>query len=247
LPYTLQWNAAVQQALGNDQTLTLSYVAAGGRKLLHEYYYAVPNNPNFGPGGGALFLMTNDSASSYNSFQAQFQRRLAHGLQALASYTWSHSIDNVSNNQNLYATLLRGNSDFDVRHSFSAALTYDVPGGYASPVLGALLKHWSLDLHQSARSGLPVDIYSGYTYLFNGQYAYTRPDLVPGTPIYLSNSVAPGGRVVNINAFAAATGPIGDEPRNFVRGFSAWQTDLAIRREFPCYTKWADHAPCNSP
>ncbi|MGC2333565.1 MAG: hypothetical protein WA581_19095, partial [Candidatus Acidiferrales bacterium] len=233
LPYTLEWNGAIQQGLGRNQTFTVSYVASGGRKLLHDAFLYPPDNPGFALENG-LYLLTNGSTSSYNSLQVQFQRSLSHGLQALASYTWSHAIDDLSSNQNFEATLLRGNADFDVRHSFSAALTYDVPGSYANPFADALLKHWAIDLRQTARSALPVDIYYGYGALPDGQQVYIRPDLVPGVPIYLSDPTAPGGRVVNINAFTEAPGGVnGDAPRNFVRGFAAWQTDLAIRREFP--------------
>ncbi len=40
---------------------------------------------------------------------------------------------------------------------------------------------------------------------------------------------------MNFNAFASPAGATGNEPRNFVRGFGAWQTDLAIRRDFPLF------------
>lgn len=237
LPYTLQWNVAIEQALGTSQTLTVSYVAAAGRRLLSQRVYDVSGvNPNFAL-GNALTITTNSSSSNYNSLQIEFQRRLSRGLQALASYTWSHAIDNLSNQSLGTAALIRGNADFDVRHNFSAALTYDVPGSYANPFLGALLKHWGVDLQQTARSALPVDIESGFGVLPNGQQVHLRPDLVPGVPIYIGDSTAPGGRVVNFNAFAAPAGANGNEPRNFVRGFSAWQTDLAIRREFPLHDR----------
>jgi hypothetical protein len=49
-------------------------------------------NPNF----TRVRVVRNSAASDYHSFQLQFQRRLAQGPQALASYTWSHSIDDVS-------------------------------------------------------------------------------------------------------------------------------------------------------
>jgi hypothetical protein len=43
----------------------------------------------------------------------------------------------------------------------------------------------------------------------------------------------PGGRVVNINAFSAAPANVnGDTPRNFVRGFGAFQVDMSVRRDF---------------
>jgi hypothetical protein len=184
--------------------------------------------------------------------QVQFQRSLSRGLQALASYTWSHAIDDLSTNQSDLATLLRGNADFDVRHNFSAALTYDVPGTYANPFAGALLKHWGIDLRQTARTAMPVDIYSGYTSLPNGQAVSLRPDLVSGVPVYLYGSQYPGGKAINGTVGAAtcpdgsqsvgpfcppAAGQNGNEARNFLRGFAAWQTDLAIKREFPLYER----------
>ena len=237
LPYTLQWNVAVEQALGTKQTLTVSYVAAGGRKFLHAELLYPPTNPNFALGNG-LYLTTGSSTSDYDSLQVQFQCRLSRGLQALASYTWSHAIDDLSNNEALSATLLRGNADFDVRHSFSAALTYEVPGSYKNPIAGALLKHYDIDLRQTARSALPVDIYSGYATLSNGQSVNQVPNLVPGVPVYLSTPSAPGGRVININAFSTpAANQNGDEPRNFARAFAVWQTDLAIRRDFPLHER----------
>jgi len=236
LPYTLEWNFAVQQGLGRDQTLTLSYVAASGRKLLSSQFYNPPSNPNFVLGNG-VFITDNGSSSNYNSLQVQFQRRLSHGVQALAAYTWSHSIDNLSNTENSFNPPLRGNSDFDLRHNVSGGLTYEVPGGDKDRFLASLLTHWGVDLRQTARSGLPVDIQGSLGILPNGQNIYTRPDVVPGVPVYLAGQSAPGGRVVNFNAFTAAAGPIGDEPRNFVRGFAAWQTDLAIRREFPVHER----------
>ena len=175
----------------------------------------------------------------------QFQRRLSRGFQALASYTWSHSIDYGSYDYAL--PYLRGDSDFDVRHSFSAALTYDLPSsGLENKVAQATLHHWSLDTRFSARTAFPVtlngneivDPATGMVYLGN-------LNLVPGQPIYIYGSICaavynngkacPGGRAINPNAFALpASGP-GDAPRNFARGFSASQMDFAVRREFPIH------------
>jgi len=48
LPYTLQWNASVEQALGKSQALTVSYVGAVGRRLLEaNQVNANPFNPKF--------------------------------------------------------------------------------------------------------------------------------------------------------------------------------------------------------
>jgi hypothetical protein len=237
LPYTLQWNVAVQQALGMSQSLTLTYVGAAGRDLLSsQFFNPSAINPNFSAGNG-LFLVTNAGNSDYNALQAQFQRRLAHGFEGLASYTWSHSIDNLSTNFPKNEPPIRGNSDFDVRHTFAAGLTYDLPGSYSSELAGAFFEHWALDSRITARSGLPVDIVDGLTLLPNGLQQYVQPDLVPNIPIYVPDPTAPGGRVVNANAFEAPAGEFGNEPRNFVRAFGVWQTDLAIQRDFPLHDR----------
>ena len=42
-PYTLQWNVAVEQALGTQQTLSVSYVGAAGRRLVQTASIDSPN------------------------------------------------------------------------------------------------------------------------------------------------------------------------------------------------------------
>ena len=237
LPYTLQWNVAVEQALGASQSLTVTYVGAGGRDLLDAQFYNPSSiNTNFSAGNG-LFLYNNGANSNYNALQVQFQRRLTHGLEALGSYTWSHSIDNMSSNFSNNEPPIRGNSDFDVRHNFAAGLTYALPGNYRDAVARALFEHWSLDGRITARSGFPLNIIDGVTLLPSGLQENVRPDLVPGVPIYVTDPTAPGGRVVNASAFEAPSGGFGDEPRNFVRGFGVWQNDLAVQREFPLHER----------
>jgi outer membrane receptor protein involved in Fe transport len=234
LPYTREWNLTVEQAFGRAQKLTVSYVGAQGRRLTYLTFYDPGNNLNFALGNG-LNAITNGSTSDYDALQVEFQRRLAHGLQVLASYTWAHSIDDRSFNGNAEEDpLVRGNSDFDVRHTFTAGLIYQLPSHYSNPVGNALLAHWSADVRILGRSALPFDVNSGVTVLPNGSEQYLRPDLVPGVPIYINDPTAPGGRYVNANAFVNdPNGLEGDAPRNFLRGFDFWQTNLALQREFP--------------
>ena len=96
LPYTLQWNASIEQALGKSQALTVSYVGSHGSRLLQENQFSPVNNPNVGFFG----VGENGLTSDYDSLQVQFRRRLSRGLTALASYTWSHCIDYGSENYN---------------------------------------------------------------------------------------------------------------------------------------------------
>jgi hypothetical protein len=174
----------------------------------------------------------------------QFQRTLSHGLQALASYTYSHSIDDASSNFQLLDLQERASSDFDIRHNFQAALTYDVPGQYSNFVLSSILEHWALDTRVTARSALPVDVFGNYYSIDPGTNQQVRfhPNVVPGQPLYLYGSQYPGGKIINYDAFTVPTsGPgfdsEGDTPRNYARDFGAWQTNFAIRREFPIHER----------
>lgn len=242
LPYTLEWNVALEQALGSKQALTMTYVGSAGRDLLETFQLQSPTgNPNFRPGCTyCLFITKNGPTSDYNALQFQFQRTLSHGLQALASYTYSHSIDDASSNFNLSSLLERASSDFDVRHNFQAALTYEIPGEYSNVVVSGLLRHWALDARIMAQSALPVDIV-GNTHVIDSGTATNvnyHPNLVPGQPLYLYGSQYPGGKAINYYAFNVPTsGPgfdsEGDTPRNYARGFGAFQTNFAVRREFP--------------
>jgi hypothetical protein len=239
LPYTLEWSLATEQALGKSQTLTVSYVGAAGRRLLWERQILPANldNPNFTPTDN-LFLTTNAATSHYNSLQLQLRRRLSRGLQMLASYTWSHSIDDSSTNV-LTEQLLRASSDFDVRHNFQLAATWSIPGKYSNRFANGLLRNWSLDGRITGHSALPLDVTGGTIVDSSGRQEQLRADLVPGQPLYISDPAAPGGWHVNYNAFTIPTaaeqaaGDYGDAPRNLLRGFPVWQVDTALLRQFP--------------
>ncbi len=230
LPYTLQWNVAAERSLGQSQVITLSYVGAAGRRLVHQDII-IRNDPNF----PLLFLTDNKAASSYNSLQVQFQRRLSRGLQALASYTWSHAIDDDSAGTTFpLRPIQRGNADFDVRQVFAAAVTYDIPAPGRNFFERAILSRWSLDTTVHAQAATPVDIVA--TQVINpadGTLINVRANVIAGVPFYLDDPTVPGGRKINRAAFSIpAAGQAGTSGRNVVRGLPAWQVDLALRRQF---------------
>ncbi|HEY9284424.1 MAG TPA: TonB-dependent receptor [Pyrinomonadaceae bacterium] len=230
LPYSLQWGAAVEQPLGREQLFTAAYVGSAGRRLLREVVQPL----------GARFRevrhVTNDSRSDYHAMQLQFQRRAAHGLQAWASYTWAHATDDASEESSLIAPISaalkhpRGPSNFDVRHSLAAAVTYDLPGVSGGGPLGGLLRGWAVDATLKARSATPFSVVF-LTDLANGDVAeLTYPDFVRGVPLYVSDPRLAGGRRVNRAAFLPSFSGR-NLGRNSLRGFGFSQVDVSLRRQ----------------
>lgn len=235
LPYTIQWNMSVDQALGAAQAISLSYVGSHAGRLLEKSQIQVSKfNPNF----TFLQLFQNGSTADYDALQVHFRRKISRGLNASASYTWGHSIDYGSTN--LTFPYVRGNSDFDVRHTFSSAFAYDLPGQFQNRALRMLFQSWGIDDRLMVRSGFPVSLLNGggTPDPVSGQFFYSGLDLVPGQPFYIDGPQFPGGRSINPAAFhSPAAGQPGNAPRNFLRGFGAWQMDVAVRRDFPINEK----------
>jgi len=264
LPYTLQWNVAIEQELSSEQSISVSYVGSSGRRLLQTAYVSAPN-PNL----YAAMLVGNTANSSYNALQLQFQRHLRGGMQALVSYTWAHSIDDASAGSSYLSSNAfgpseinenRGPSDFDIRNSFSAGITYEVPSPKLKGFARAAFSDWSLQSFILAHSSPPVGVSDENFFEFNNGFNVgIRPDLVPGQSLYLYGArcaatfqelgelnpgfSCPGGRGFNPAAFAdppvdPTTGnPVrqGTLPRNFLRGFGVAQWDFSVHRDFPIH------------
>jgi len=241
LPRTYQWNLALEQSLGSNQSFSLTYIGAVGRKLLRATNL-VPD-PSVNPNFQYVSVTDNSATSDYHAFQLKFQRRLSQGLQALASYSFAHSIDiastdTLANYLNTpggsgYQSVDRGNSDFDIRHSFTAGVTYDLPAPRSQEALRVAFGGWSVDTFVLARSAPPVDIIGALYFGPGGTALYPRPNLVPGVPLVLYGSQYPGGKIFNKAAFAGPpVGQQGDFGRNVLRGFGAMQADVALQRQF---------------
>jgi hypothetical protein len=233
LPRLSEWNVTLDQALGTHDIISIGYVGSTGRRLFRREVGGPGNTPT------ALFaLTTNSGTSTYHGLQVQYRRKVLQGFQSLVSYSWSHSLDNDSSDAFLVwagpgagAALDHASSDFDLRHSVTAALTYELP---ARPTgFGRWLDGWAIDSLVRARSGFPISV------LLNEQYQGIalanafRPDRLLNQPIWLDDNSAPGGKRLNRAAFqAAGDGKQGTLGRNSIPGFAMAQVDLALRREF---------------
>jgi Carboxypeptidase regulatory-like domain/TonB-dependent Receptor Plug Domain len=243
LPRSYQWSVAMEKTLGPTQALSASYVGQAGRDLLRTQGLYRPN-VNF---RGEFLLMKNDALSNYNALQLQYRRRVSQGLQALASYTFSHSLDNASNDQviGLSNAVISGasdyaSSDFDVRQSFSGGLTYVSPARSIAGPLSFLTKNWTVGGVVVARTGFPFNAVVFSSSPDPGGYANSRPDRVLGQPLYVYGSQCiallglpcAGGKGLNPAAFVVpASSRQGSEGRNDIPGFSLTQVDASLGRK----------------
>lgn len=231
LPLVKQWNFSVEHALDNHDVVSIGYVGSSGRDLIRRELGGLGSTAT-----DWWALATNHGSSDYHSLQAQYRRRMARGLEVLASYAWSHSIDNSSTDAGLYwagsgltPRQDRASSDFDVRQALTGGFSYEVP----SAAGGGLWRHWAVDGMLHARTGFPINVLNAEQFTGISFENVFRPDLIGGQPVWITDAAAPGGRRVDAAAFQAAPNSVqGTLGRNALNGFGASQLDLALRREF---------------
>jgi hypothetical protein len=173
-PYVSNWNLGVQRQLTNNMSLDVSYVGNHGTKLI-GFRDINEINPQSAAEIACVHCETNVQFpqfaylayinqlsglyhSNYNGLQVTLVQRASHGLNFTFGYTYSHALDNASSNwsgagviDNGFApNLYYGNSDFDLRHRFTATITYAIPGrdGFAQ-----MLKGWQVNSIVTLQTG----------------------------------------------------------------------------------------------
>jgi hypothetical protein len=113
-------------------------------------------------------------SSSYNSLQLEAIRRSRSGLTLDANYTWSHSLDDISDALGVLindsAGILdaskplsfnRSNSQFDIRNRFALSYNYEPPfTKHFHGIKRYLLDGWSQSGIVTAQSGLPATVFA---------------------------------------------------------------------------------------
>ncbi len=161
-PYFFNYNLQIEKGFGNVGVLQIGYVGSEGRKLnIVSNINANGAFPNF----GNILQLNTIGTSNYNSLQNVFRLRSWRGLTSQFAYTWSHSLDEVSEYRGQILTdpnnrlLDYGNSDFDTRNLFTISLTYDVPkapwatSGWSARVFNG----WQVSSVMNWHSGQPSD------------------------------------------------------------------------------------------
>jgi Carboxypeptidase regulatory-like domain/TonB dependent receptor-like, beta-barrel len=276
LPYAQDWNLNIQRSFGADWLFQIGYVGTTGvrlprfiegnpaiykpgidpntnkpysttsnvnqRRLYSGCTLAQPDNCVYGSVGEIASIAN----SSYNALEASLRKRFSHGLSFLASYTWAHSIDDVSsfnitgsasqpvagendlaqNPFNLAAE--RGRSMFDARHRFVLSYQWSLPFlQHSGSWYGHVLGNWQLNGIVTAMSGTPFTVFDSNDVSLQGQapeisgFSSNRPNVI-GNPNSGPHTTA---QWFNVNAFQRIAqdpnSPVqqfGNEGRNAVQG-----------------------------
>ncbi len=232
LPVSYQWRVTLERALRGNGIASIAYAGAAGRNLLGNQIYFDPDT-----GSQRQFVTQTQNRSSYQAMQVRYAGNLSRRVYGSIAYTWSHSLDDASQDSSSF--LIHPNyslreawasSNFDVRQTFTAALSYRVP---ASSRLPWSLSDWTISGIFRLRSGFPVNIVNQEQPMGRTFVNWDRPDYVFGQPLWIADGNAAGGRRLNRDAFQATPGDrAGTLGRNAVRGNSLGQIDVSLRRDF---------------
>jgi hypothetical protein len=136
----------------------------------------------------------NDGFSFYDAMDVNLSRRFSSHLTMLASYTWSHAIDNVDpdipgqnpNDANVTGRLEKANAIFDQRHRFVLSGVYLAPLGIRFGGLATMA------------SGLPYNITTGTTNSGDTGATTDRP-VING--VVIARNAGRGGSIYDVSPF----------------------------------------------
>ncbi len=237
-PYFYNYSLQVEKSLGNASVFQLGYVGSEGRKLNIMLNI---NNPTLAaqyPNAGIILQENSIGTSNYNALQAIYRLRTWRGLSTTVGYTWSHSLDEISQYRAVVADSANikvdyGNSDNDTRHLFTASISYEVPKapwahGWSTYLVNGwqVSSLWNFHTGQPWNVTLPLQNPIGDPFKSDANYtvnhSFTRDIIQSG------KSTGPGVQWVNPDAFGPATGTFGNLARNKYYGPGYGSVDFSI-------------------
>jgi hypothetical protein len=206
--------------------------------------------------GNGLSMTTSFGYGNYSAGSVKLDKRFSHGLQFLTSYVWSHTLANsgtpLSGSSNLSPisntdwSTAYSSAAWDIRHSFTTSLNYELPfgrgksiGNSMNRVADAVVGGWQVNGIITLRTGQPITM-AGTS--CHGVWNRCLPDYVAN---YTGNgnSAPAGGRTPNEyfdtsvytaaysnQALGIATG--GDVGLQSITGPPTRTTDFSIFKSF---------------
>ena len=256
-PYAEHWMASIERQFASSTLATLSYVGTSSHHLL-ALEEANPADPTlclslraacgpfneqaartqFGPAFGSVELQRTIANANYNALETMLNHR-SHGLDLLASYTYSKSIDQSAGLPEpvnpIDPSLSRGLSAYDMRHNFVASFHYVLPIRSSKNPLHAMA------VAGIARftSGLPVTLFNNNDTSLLG----TIPNGInnngvdtpewSGSSLSLNTNPRNGRAVFDASQFTLPTlGTMGNARRRFFSGPGMENLDATLSRNF---------------
>jgi hypothetical protein len=275
---THQWNLFVERQLTDSASLSAGYV---GHRATRVAAFRDANQPLPGVGDPATWAspqerrphfsrmpnVTNirntrsDAESQYDGLQMSLRRRRQNGLEFLASYTYSKSVqdnagffgagwgntanftlhgkggDGDQDSRNPQAD--RGPSFFDTRHNLVLSGTYELPIGKGrskelSGLANVILGGWNVSTIATVHSGFPITVVDGWNLRsLSGSFTQERPDRIGDGKTASFDWNETGARWLDPAAFRQAElGTFGDSGVGIITGPGYYNLDLAIDKEF---------------
>ncbi len=265
--YAHLYSASLEHQFGNTMHLEVDYSGSIGVNLydiaavnypgMGNYYLGIPCNPaetlSQGPNGcnatindtyGNINRRGAGGYSTYNAMNVRYdiQNIKNSGLTLRLNYTWSHSLDDLSdtfsssgNQYNLGYTDFAhpmfdyGNSEFDNRHRIAVSAIYAIP--YAHGLKGPakyLLDGWEFAPVFTARTGAPYTIYDN-TYTDDIIVRVAANELIPAKPTEFQNA---GANTFNLYNFSNI--PVSEyvNPKTGDSDFGPFPTNMTGRDYF---------------
>lgn len=241
--YLMIWNLNVQRQLTASTAMTIGYVGNHGVHMLDRaddvnsvlpvsttptgllFPFPAGSGTVLNPNSGDIRGLYWDGDAEYDALEVQVTKRMSHGFQAQAAYTWGKSIDEGTASgigdpfQNSISSLFwfckscrRGLSDLNIAQTLVVNYIWDVPtpknwGSVGSHVLGG----WELGGILTVETGVPMTVLIGGDPLgLNSTDPYAFPNRLTGAGC--GSDVNPGNpnNYIKLNCFAlpAATAAI---------------------------------------
>jgi hypothetical protein len=262
-PYVQHYSLAIEQQVTSTLTVQAAYVGNTSRKL---WFQRDANVPVYGPGATAgnvnqrrpylpasfaqIAHVLSGSNANYNSLQVSFRQRVVRGFSINGAYTWSKSMDEISDDifNATAVSLVDSNnrrreyapSGFNPAQTFVLSYLYDVPavnrwGWFGKQVVSG----WQLSGITRFDTGTPMTFTAGSDRNLDGN-ANDRADLV-GNPVISGERSRDEWllRYFNTAAFALpALGTAGTSGRSIMVGPGGQTWNLSVFKNF---VPWERH------
>jgi hypothetical protein len=248
-----QWSIDLQRELWRNTALDISYVGSNTSHLDRSFFN---NTPTPGPGAvdprrpsqkfRSRRMIQNDLVADYDAVSFILRKRMSHGIQADAHYTWSRTRDMATHSNGGGQTMDNydiwrdyGPANWDVPHRFVASYIYDIPFLKTSPnaFLRYVVAGWQVAGVTTVQSGTPVNVTISADVANIGISGLQRPNLVGAVPSLDCDENPTTRERINCYDTAAFAMPaaftFGDAGRNILRGPKYVATDLSMAKTIP--------------